>query len=319
MQAGMTYLGLTAGPSLGGWVAATWGWRAVFYLNVPVGFLAIAVSLRFLPDDRPRSVREPFDVPGAMLFALGLGALLAALNQGHAWGWGSPHILAGFALAGVLLGVFLLVEHRVPAPMLDLTLFRRRTFSAAAASAVLNYVCVNSVIFLLPFYLIDGRGLSPARAGLLLTTTPIVMAIAAPLSGALSDRIGSRAPATLGMAIMSAGLVALSRLGPVTPLSQVVATLVLVGLANGLFSSPNNSALMGAAPRHRLGVASGVLACARNTGMVLGVGLAGAVFTTVLAHPLAGATAAPLFHAIQVAYLVAAGIALLGTVTSAVR
>jgi EmrB/QacA subfamily drug resistance transporter len=318
MQAGMTYLGLTAGPSLGGWFAAAWGWRAVFYLNVPVGLVALALSVRFLPDDAPAEKPEPFDVPGAAVFTLGLGALLVALNQGHAWGWGSPLILAAFVLAALLLAVFLVLERAVPSPMLDLTLFRRRTFSAATASAVLNYMCVNTVVFLLPFYLIQGRGLGPAAAGIVLTTQPIVMSITAPLSGALSDRIGSRALATIGMAIMAVGLFLLSRLEPASPLPRVALALAVTGLGTAIFGSPNNSALMGAAPRHRQGIAAGILACARNVGMVLGVGLAGAVVTTVLAQAPSG-SAPPLFHAIDVAFLVASGLALAAVATSAVR
>ncbi len=319
MQAAMTYLGLTAGPSLGGWVAALWSWRAVFFLNLPVGLVAIALSLRFLPDDAPLEKRESFDLPGAALFTLGLGALLIALNRGHAWGWQSAAALTTFVIAIVLLAAFVVVERCVTAPMLDFALFRHRAFSAAATSAVLNYLCVNSVVFLLPFYLMDGRGLGPARAGLVLTTQPIVMAVVAPVSGALSDRIGSRALATAGMTVLAAGLFCLSRLGPATPVTLVALALVITGLGTGIFGSPNNNTLMGAAPRHRQGIAGGVLACARNTGMVLGVGLAAAVFTTVLAHAPAGGPVPPIFHAIARAFLVATGMALLGIVTSAVR
>jgi EmrB/QacA subfamily drug resistance transporter len=318
MQAGMTYLGLTAGPSLGGWLAALWGWRAVFFLNLPVGLVAIALTVRFVPEDEPPESRESFDLLGAALFTLGLGTLLIALNRGHDWGWTSTGVLAAFVLAIVLLAAFVVVERCVSAPMLDLDLFRRRVFSAAAASAVLNYICVNSVVFLLPFYLMDGRGLGPARTGLVLTTQPIVMAVVAPVSGALSDRIGSRALATGGMTILASGLFSLSRLGPASPLSHVALALVVTGLGTGIFGSPNNNTLMGSAPRHRQGIAGGVLASARNTGMVLGVGLAAAVFTTVLANAPAG-TVPPIFHAIDRALLVATCMALLGIVTSAVR
>ena len=203
--------------------------------------------------------------------------------------------------------------------MLDLALFRHRAFSGAVASAVLNYICANSVVFLLPFYLMYGRGLGPAQVGLVLTTQPLVMAVVAPVSGALSDRVGSRALATVGMAILAAGLFALSRLGPTSPMLLVALALVVTGLGTGIFGSPNNNTLMGAAPRHRQGIAGGVLACARNTGMVLGVGLAAAVFTTVLAHTPPGGPVPPIFLAIDRALLVATGMALLGVVTSAMR
>jgi MFS family permease len=174
-------------------------------------------------------------------------------------------------------------------------------------------------VFLLPFYLIEGRGFGPARAGLVLTTQPVVMAIVAPISGALSDRLGSRALATVGMAILACGLFLLSLLGPASPLPYLTIALVLTGLGTGIFGSPNNNTLMGSAPRHRQGIAGGVLACARNTGMVLGVGLAAAVFTTVLAHSPQSAAVPPIFLAVDRALLVAAGTALLGIITSAVR
>jgi EmrB/QacA subfamily drug resistance transporter len=319
LLAAMTYLGLTAGPSLGGWLTVRLGWRAVFYVNVPVGALALGLSLRFIPADEPAARREPFDLRGAVGFTAALIALLLALNQGHAWGWGSPAIVGLLLVAGLLAVAFVGHELRIPSPMLDLRLFRSRPFSAATASALINYVCVYTISFLLPFYLIQGRGLSPDRAGLILTAQPIVMAVAAPLSGTVSDRIGARLPGTLGMAILAAGLFLLSRLGPEAPLREVALALGVAGLGTGTFISPNNSMLMGSAPPHRQGIAAGILATARSVGMVLGVGLAGAVFTTVLARSQAAGSGAALFDAVGAGFLVASVVATVGVVTSAVR
>lgn len=319
LQATMTYLGLTVGPSLGGWLTTQFTWRAVFYINVPVGLLALLLSLRFIPRDPGSEHAERFDLSGAITFMFGLIALLLALNQGHAWGWISWPILALLSVAVILLGLFLGIERHVPNPMLDLSLFRRRIFAAATTSAVLNYICVYSILFLMPFYLIQGRGLNPAQAGLLLTAQPLIMAIAAPLSGTLSDRIGSRLPGTLGMVILAVGMFLLSQLGPQSPLSNVAVALAISGLGTAIFVSPNNSALMGSAPRHRQGIAAGILATARNVGMVLGVGLAGAIFTTVLAHGQLSGSATALFDAIGASFLVASGVAVVGAVTSAIR
>jgi EmrB/QacA subfamily drug resistance transporter len=316
-QATMTYLGLTAGPSLGGWLAQQLGWRSVFYINVPVGLVAIALTLRVVDDDRPHAVAEPFDFAGAALFTSGLVALLVALNQGHSWGWGAARTVALLLGAVLLLVTFVRVERRRASPMLDLSLFRTRLFATATMTAVLNYVCVYSVLFVLPFLLVQGRGLDTQHAGLVLTAQPLVMAAVAPVSGALSDRIGSRVLATAGMLALSAGLLLLAWLAPHGSLGQLAAALALVGLGVGLFASPNNSALMGAAPRHRQGIAAGVLATARNMGMALGVGLAGAVFTTSLAA--GGGSTAALVHGVQASLLVAAGVAALGSVTAAVR
>jgi EmrB/QacA subfamily drug resistance transporter len=319
LQATMTYLGLTVGPSLGGWLTDQFTWRAVFYINIPVGLTALLLSLRFIPPDPGAEHAGRFDLPGALLFTSGLVALLLGLNQGHAWGWTSPALLALVAMAGLLLGAFLVVERHVPNPVLDLSLFRHRLFTASAASAVLNYICLYSITFLLPFYLIQGRGLSPAQTGLLLTAQPLIMAVAAPLSGTLSDRIGSRLPGSLSMAILASGLFLLSRLGPQSSLMDVAVALGIAGLGTGIFISPNTSALMGSAPRHRQGIAAGILATARNVGMVLGVGLAGAIFTTVQAHGQASGLATALFHAVDASFLVATGVAVLGVVTSVLR
>ncbi|HYU33521.1 MAG TPA: MFS transporter [Thermoanaerobaculia bacterium] len=312
---GFTYLGLTAGPSLGGWLTSVLGWRSVFYINVPVGALAIALALRNIEDDRPERTGERFDPPGAALFTAGLVALLVALNQGHSWGWGSVPVIALLVAAAVLLAGFVAVELRRPDPMLDLSLFRSWTFSAATVSALLNYICVYSVLFVLPFLLIQGRGLDPRHAGLVLTAQPIVMAIVAPLAGALSDRLGSRLPATFGMLCLAAGIFLLASLADHASLRAIAGALGVVGLGIGVFVSPNNSALMGAAPRHRQGIAAGVLATARNLGMVLGVGLSGAVFTTILAHAGA-ATGTGLVRGVQASLFVAAGVAVVGAVTA---
>jgi len=318
LQAMMTYLGLTVGPSLGGWLTQSVSWRAVFYINVPVGLLAFTLSLVFIPADKPAAAQtEHFDWPGAVLFAAGLGALLLGLNQGDAWGWTSPAVLACGAAALILLGSFLRVEMRTPSPMLDLSLFKVRVFSASTASAVLNYVCLYCVIFLMPFYLLQGRGLNPAQAGLLLTAQPIIMAIVAPISGSFSDRIGSRLLATVGMVVMAGGLFLLSSLKPDSANSAILVGLAVTGLGTGIFISPNTSALMGSAPRQRQGIASGILATARNVGMVLGVGLAGAILTSMMASQGAGDQA--LFTAVHTGLLVGAGVALVGALISLVR
>jgi MFS family permease len=273
----------------------------------------------FIPPEPPAQARERFDLAGAASFSLGLIVLLFALSVGPGWGWGSTHVILLFLGSAVLLGAFLLVERRTASPMVDLTLFRRRTFSVATISAVLNYVALFGVVFLMPFYLIQGRGLSPAHAGLVMTAYPAVMALAAPLSGALSDRIGSRLLSSLGMGLMGVGLLLLAALRPDTAFLPLAFSLGVVGLGTGIFISPNSSALMGSAPRHRQGIAAGILATARSTGMVIGVGVAGAIFASLTA----GAGVAPpdpaWFNAIAVAFLAMAVVAFAGCAISALR
>lgn len=318
LQGTMTYLGLTTGPFLGGWLAGLFGWHAVFYINVPVGLFATWLAWRVVPQDAPSERKERFDLAGSFTFMAGLVILLLALNQGGAWGWGSPLTLGLIAVSIIILTVFIRIEGSVLAPMLDLSLFRSRLFNMAALSPVLNYICIYSVLFLMPFYLIQGRGLTPAQAGLILTAQPLVMAVLTPFAGTLSDRIGSRLPATLGMLILSVGLFLLSRLTPDASYLHVVLGLAVTGLGPGMFVAPNNSALMGAAPRGRQGIASGVLALARNVGMVLGIGLTGAVFTTVLAHG-GNSEAALTVQAVDAGFAFASVMALLAAVASFAR
>jgi len=199
--------------------------------------------------------------------------------------------------------------------MLDLSLFGRPVFSASVISALFNYVALNTVLFLIPFYLIQGRGLNSAQAGLLLSAQPLVMAIAAPLSGTLSDKIGSRLPATMGMLILAGGLFLLSRLHGDSSLSLVSGGLAVCGLGTGMFVSPNNSALMGSAPRNRQGIAAGMLATARNVGQVLGIGMSGAVLNSYYN----GNDVSGLYLAVPVGFFVAAVISLLAAAVSATR
>jgi MFS family permease len=278
--------------------------------------IAIVLAWRVIAADHGGAQsRERFDVVGAILFTTGLVTLLIALNQGHAWGWTSTPLIVLLVVAAALLAAFVRTERHRASPMLDLSLFRDRQFSGATVSALLNYACVFMVLFVLPFLLIQGRGLDAAHAGLILTAQPIVMAVVAPISGTLSDRIGSRAPAVTGMVILAVGLAFLGSVVSRGSLTVIAAGLAVIGLGVGTFVSPNNNALMGAAPRHRQGIAAGVLATARNVGMVLGVGLAGAVFTTVVAR--SSSAGDDLVAGVRASLFTAVGIAVLGTLAAA--
>jgi EmrB/QacA subfamily drug resistance transporter len=318
LQATMTYLGLTVGPSLGGWLADQFSWRAVFYINIPVGLAAIILSLRFIDPDPPATHHEAFDFIGAALFLGGLTALLFGLNQGQELGWFSTPILISISTALFLLFAFWWVETRIPSPMLDFKLFANRIFTQSVTSAIINYMCVYSIMFLMPFYLIQGLGMNPSKAGLILTAMPIIMAIMAPISGGLSDHFGTRLLAFVGMVALAFGLFLLSRLQLDSSPLDIAFRLTVTGFGIGVFISPNTSALMGAAPRERQGIASGVLATSRNMGMVLGVGYAGAIFTTKLGL-LGNESANSIVLAIQVSFLAATFIALIGIIVTALH
>jgi EmrB/QacA subfamily drug resistance transporter len=316
LQGTFTYLGLTVGPPLGALLAARFGWPAIFYINVPVGLVALFISWRFIPADSGSGSGERFDVPGAVTFLAGLSALVLALNNGSEWGWTSLPVVGLLVGAVAVLAAFVAIERRRESPLMDLSLFANRTFSTSTVAALLNYVSIYTVVFLMPSYLEQGRGLPLPKAGFVLMAMPLVMAIMAPLSGSLSDRIGTRLPVIAGMVVLAAGLVALGLVGPTAPLPLVALVMAVIGLGVGAFVSPNTSALMGAAPPHRRGIASGILAEARNVGMVLGVALAGAVFTSVL-HGTSPGPNPVTFRAISSGLFVAAGVAAVGAVLTA--
>ena len=321
LQAAMTSLGLALGPSLGGWLTDLLGWRVIFFINLPFGAVAFLLAVRHIAEDGhlpPR--KEPFDGIGAALFLGAFFALQFALGRGDAWGWGSAATVGVFAASAVLGYLFVRRETAAVSPMVDLSLFRNRLFSIAVGSAVVNYICVASILFLVPFYLIQGRGLSAAKAGILMTAQFLAMSLTAPVSGMISDRVGSRAPATAGMAIMAGGLFLLSAMTGGTPLYLVAISLTVTGVGVAIFVTPNNSAMLGATPTGRKGIASGILATSRLLGMATGVSIAGAILVAVVGgRTTHGLPADRLFRAIHLGFLTAGMIASAGVVLSAAR
>ncbi len=321
LQAAMTSLGLALGPSLGGWLTDQLGWRAIFFMNVPVGTVAFLLGFRHITRDaHPPAPDERFDIAGAFLF---LGAFLAlqfALAGGNAWGWGSPSTIGLFVGSAALGFLFLRQERNARSPMLDLTLFRNRLFSFAAGSALVNYVCMAGVLFLVPFYLIQGRGLSAARAGIIMSVQFLVMVVTAPISGRISDRIGSHVPATTGMAVTAVGLFLLSAMNGDSPLRLTVAGLIVTGVGMAIFVTPNNSEMLGAAPKGRKGIASGVLATSRLVGMATGVGLAGAILVGFVGHRADhGLPPDRLYQAVHFEFFAAGSMAIGGIFLTAAR
>ncbi|HEX5637473.1 MAG TPA: MFS transporter, partial [Gammaproteobacteria bacterium] len=184
------------------------------------------------------------------------------------------------------------------------------------SSALINYVNLYFIMFLMPFYLIQGRNYSPTLAGLILTAQPVLMAIIAPISGSLSDKISPRWLSTTGMLVNAFGLWQLSRLDGGSPIGLIMIALATAGFGTGLFIAPNNNVLLGSAPLNRQGIASGILATARSVGMVLGVGIAGAVYTTIVQSGTESGSSESIYRAIQLCYLISAGIALVGAYLS---
>jgi EmrB/QacA subfamily drug resistance transporter len=314
-----TYVGLSSGPIVAGVLADAFGWRSIFLINLPTGTIMFLIASRFVPRRAHPTGDGRFDLQGAVTFALAFAALSVGLAYGSTWGWTSPLTVGAGVAATALFAAFVAIEAHLPGPMLDLHLFRDRGFSMATASAVLNYIGVSTIGFLIPYYLIHGRGIALTEAGLYLSVQPIAQVVAAPLSGALSDRIGTRLLSTAGMGLFTVGLGVLSFLGPETPMEVMLGGLVLCGLGTGAFISPNMSAMMRAAPVGRHGTASGVQATARYVGFALGVSIAAATVTTVVGGGQPVAASEELFLAIDIGFLVAATLTAAGTMTSALR
>ncbi|MGO9309492.1 MAG: MFS transporter [Spirochaetia bacterium] len=276
---GVTWaVGGIAGPLLGGLILSAANWRWIFYINVPIGILGTVWGYLALKEMSTRNRTEKFDLGGAAVFSLGLVALLFALTLGIQVSWTSLPILSLFIFFVVMLAVFFTRERRVANPVLDLSLFKNRVYNFSVVAAMLQSLAMFAVNFLIVFYFQGVRGYSPLTAALFLIPLSIMSAVTGPLSGMLADRIGARIPATAGLLLQAAALVwFVTTLSPTTSYGTLAVGLVLVGLGTGLFWSPNTSAAMNGAPRHRLGIASATLATLRQTGMVTSFALALAV------------------------------------------
>ena len=301
-------IGLSVGPAVGGALIGLFGWRAVFYVNVPVGLVGTALALLILPRDPRRDRPEAFDWTGSATLTVALVALMLVLSQGEAWGWTSAAIL-WFAGAAVLaLLAFVSTERRVAAPIIDPVLVRTPAFSIGTTTGLLSYHTMFGVLFLMPFYLEHVLHLPPTVTGLLLTPIPLGMTVAAPLAGGLADRFGSRLLTVAGMAISALGVGTLILVIGVTPvpLPLLLAAFGVVGVGLGTFTPPNNSSVMGAAPRSHLGVAGGILNMARSLGMALGTAVSGLMLAAFLPAGAAGVARVPAIRDALIGVLVVA-------------
>ena len=274
-------IGLVLGPVLGGaLVAISWHW--VFWFNVPFalgGAVWGALILRELA--KPDSVRG-YDVPGTITFVVGLTGLVLGVSRGGLSGWNDTIVVAGLIAAAVLLPLWVLIERRSRAPMLDLDIFRNRLFAAASAAAFINGLARFALMFLFVFYYQGAQGNSPIEAGIKLIPLALGMLIASPIAGIYADRHGSRALAAVGMLVSAAGLALMTTLQVGTAYWQSALWLLLVGIGSGMFNSPNTAAMMGVVPAHRRGIAAGARTLLQNTGAVLSIAFVLAIVTAAI-------------------------------------
>jgi EmrB/QacA subfamily drug resistance transporter len=323
-------VGLVIGPVLGGaLVAIAWPW--VFWFNAPFALAGSLWGLLVLEERSGRSEERGLDLIGVTTYVVGLTGLVLALSKGGLSGWTNSLVIGGLALAAVLLPIFVLVEHRGSAPMLDLGLFEDRLFSAASAAAFLNGLSRFALMFLFVFYFQGPQGQSPIMAGLELAPMAIGMLVASPLAGAYADRRGSRGLAAVGMLVSAVGLAGMTMLQAHTAYVWSAVWLLLVGIGSGMFNSPNTAAMMGVVPVHRRGVAAGARVMLQNTGAVISIAFVMAIVTAavpkdVLFKIFSGLTSGlsntqlqPFISNMHLALWVLAAISLLGAGISLLR
>jgi EmrB/QacA subfamily drug resistance transporter len=323
-------VGLVLGPVLGG-VLVTISWHWVFWFNVPLGLAASAWAAYVLRElARPDAVRG-LDVPGGVLFVAGLTGLVLGISRGGLTGWTDPVTIVGLIVGVVLLPLFIVVEKRGRAPMLDLTIFQNRLFAAATGAAFLNGLSRFALMFVFVFYFQGAQGDDPVTAGVKLAPMAIGMLIASPLAGIWADRHGSRALAVGGMLVGALGLALMTTLQPQSPYWQSSVWLLLVGIGSGMFNSPNTAAMMGTVPPQRRGIAAGTRTMVQNTGAVISIAFVMAVVTAsipkdVLFKIFSGITSglsdarlAPFIHNMHVALWVLAATSVLGAGVSLMR
>ncbi len=282
MMGGIVSIGIALGPTIGGVLIGLVHWRSIFLVNVPVGLAAVVIVSRVVPASPPGEQGQRFDVVGALVMLATLICYALGMTMGQRQGFDGT-ILALLAAAVVGLVIFLVIESRLDQPMVDLQLFKNVLFGVNLLMGFLVFIVLAGQ-FLMPYFLDLVQGYRTEQIGLLIAVMPVSMGLVAPASGALSDRLGSRIISLAGLLVVAGAclLIGTTLRADITPVGYLV-RLAPLGVGIGLFQSPNNSAILGAAPRKRLGIASGLLSLSRTLGQSSGVPLMGALFAANVA------------------------------------
>ncbi len=323
-------VGLVIGPVLGGaLVLISWHW--VFWFNVPLGLFGSLWAGSILREQSHPDPERRLDLLGTAIFVVGLTGLVLGISKGGLSGWTNPTVIVSLLVGVVLLPLFVFVESRQPAPMLDLSIFRDKLFSASAAAAFINGLSRFALLFIFVFYFQGPQGDTPIIAGIKLAPMAIGMLISSPLAGIWADRHGSRALAAAGMVVTAVGLALMTTLQIDSPYWQSGLWLFLVGIGSGMFNSPNTAAMMGAVRSERRGIAAAVRVMLQNTGAVISIAFVLAIITAAvpktvlfkifsgLASGLPDSQLDPFIHNMHVALWTLAGVSLLGAVVSLMR
>ncbi len=288
-----TYLGLSTGPVIGGYVTLHFGWRHVFLLAVPIGLAAIAVCLFGMQEMEKNASGEQMDWKGSLAYAVSVGFIMTGAAHGKEILVGLPMIIAG--LTGLV--VFLRMELRSTSPLLEVSLLsKNRFFTLSCFAALGNYAATFGIIFLMSLFLQYAKGLSPRQAGFVLLMQPLMQVVASPISGRLAEKFDIAKVATSGMLASSAGLLlAAITVGPNIPMWLVVIELMLIGSGFGIFITPNSTAIMGSVERRQFGVASGMIGAMRTLGMAASLTTISLIFSLIMGKHAITEQTLPLF------------------------
>lgn len=310
--------GSMTGPPLGGLLTGTIGWPAIFFINVPIGLLGFWASIYLLPREPGIDRGSSFDFLGAFFWASGVISLVLGLSQVETIGWTSRVIVTIF-IGVILLSIFIKMEIKRSQPLIDLNLFKNPVFASGNFAGFISFVTMFFITIFMPFYFQEVKGYEPQQIGLFLMVFPVAMAIVAPMSGYLSDKFGYMIFTTGGMALMFINLLALSRISTATPVYLVVIAQLVIGIAMGMFQSPNNSSVMGVVPKPKLGIAGGIIATMRNFGMVMGIAISVSIFSARVRLYSGLEKKEAFVSALGDVFLVAACLALVGLLVSFIR
>ncbi len=276
---------LSLGPILGGFLTGLFGWRSVFLFNVPIGLLGILTSY-FIKGPSEERKKVKIDVPGSLMFFAAIACFVLATHRVRDLSWSSPSVLTLLTLSLLCSIAFIQIEKRAANPMLDLSLFRNQVFALAQVGNYISNMLMFSVLFLMPFYLVQIRQVSAETVGLLLLPLPLTMVVGGPISGFLTDRLGTKWLSVSAMALLCAGIFSLSTLDQNSSPVGIMLRLVLLGAGRAFYRSPNLTAILSSISTDRLGVGGGIYATMRHLGNISGVALLGSFFNARLAYHL---------------------------------